>query len=130
MALRISRIFTVLLLCGMIFAAEHTAEATSVRERCECVQTVDSVHWRRIADFTVTREGPLCKYTQIVLTLKDKKETCLNPDAKQGKRLQTCWRRIRENPAGKRRCLRLKRRGAKRRSRTFGPAGNAHRLHT
>ncbi|KAJ8365777.1 hypothetical protein SKAU_G00146080 [Synaphobranchus kaupii] len=109
MALNVSGFFIALLfLCGLDLDAEHMAVATSVRERCECVDTIDTMPWRRIRDFTVTNKGPLCNNIQIVLYLK-KKDVCLNPDSKQGKRLQKCWKRIHENPAKKKGCLQRRR---------------------
>ncbi|KAJ8284907.1 hypothetical protein COCON_G00037570 [Conger conger] len=114
MDFKVSWCFIVLLLlCGMDAETEHMVGATSIRERCECLKTIDKVPWRRIADFAITNKGALCKNVQIVLYLKGKKEVCLNPDSKQGKRLQKCWQRIYENQTRKKACLRHKRRRSK-----------------
>ncbi|KAJ8416002.1 hypothetical protein AAFF_G00380240 [Aldrovandia affinis] len=117
MALRVSALlFAVLLLCDVDLDSENIAGATSVRQSCECPNVIDSVPWRRVSDFTVTDKGPLCNEIEIVLYLKTNKQACLNPNSKQGKRLQKCWKRIQNDPARRKGCLHLKRGRSKKRT--------------
>ncbi|XP_059422925.1 C-X-C motif chemokine 9-like [Carassius carassius] len=80
--------------------------ATS-REKCECVEETGSVHWRKIIDYTIIQKHPLCNKVQIILQLSGQ-QACLNPDSKQGKKLQKCWKRIKFNTQKRKVCLMLR----------------------
>ncbi|XP_036402555.1 chemokine (C-X-C motif) ligand 18a, duplicate 1 [Megalops cyprinoides] len=86
---------------------DHRTAAASLRGRCECVSKVDQVPWKRIKKFTVTEGDPLCGETSIILQMKRKNDppVCLNPESKQGQRLQKCWKKIKKDPARKDVCL-------------------------
>uniref|UniRef100_A0A8C9TVV1 Chemokine (C-X-C motif) ligand 18a, duplicate 1 n=1 Tax=Scleropages formosus TaxID=113540 RepID=A0A8C9TVV1_SCLFO len=62
--------------------------AMSIRERCECLETVDKLTWRQITDFQVTPRSELCNSVQIT-----NQKVCLNPESRQGKKIQNCWNR-------------------------------------
>ncbi|CAO2639386.1 Growth-regulated alpha protein [Lemmus lemmus] len=49
--------------------------------RCQCLQTVAGVHLKNIQSLKVTPPGPHCTQTEVIATLKDGKEVCLDPEA-------------------------------------------------
>ncbi|XP_058651711.1 chemokine (C-X-C motif) ligand 18a, duplicate 1 [Onychostoma macrolepis] len=95
-----------LILACLHFSTENSTAAISFREKCECVEETDSVQWRKIKDYTIRQKEPLCNKVQIKLQLSGK-QACLNPDSKQGKKLQKCWKRIKFNTQRKKICLKL-----------------------
>ncbi|XDV50436.1 hypothetical protein PO909_019496 [Leuciscus waleckii] len=99
-----------LLLVCLHFITENRTAATSLREKCECIEETGSVQWRKITDYTIIPKDPLCNKVQIILQLSGKR-VCLNPESKQGKKLQRCWKRIKFNTQKKKKkvCLTLKR---------------------
>ncbi|KAK7140329.1 hypothetical protein R3I94_012823 [Phoxinus phoxinus] len=92
----------------LVFTTENRTAAISLREKCECIGETGSVQWRKITDFTIIPKAPLCNKVQIILQLSGK-QACLNPESKQGKKLQRCWKRIKFTTWKKKACLRLKR---------------------
>ncbi|KAL4641080.1 alveolar macrophage chemotactic factor 2-like isoform X1 [Arapaima gigas] len=82
----------VLVLLVLLYTDVTVLEAVLLREMCECLKTVDRLPWRLIADFQVIR-SPLCSNVQIVVKLKTNEKICLNPDLRQGQRIQKCWDR-------------------------------------
>ncbi|XP_077092878.1 chemokine (C-X-C motif) ligand 18a, duplicate 1 [Siphateles boraxobius] len=98
-----------LLLSGCLhFMTENRTAAISLREKCECIEETGSVQWRKITDYTIIPQDPLCNKVQIILQLSGK-QVCLNPGSKQGEKLQRCWKRIKFNTQKKKVCLILKR---------------------
>uniref|UniRef100_A0A8C2FSI1 Chemokine (C-X-C motif) ligand 18a, duplicate 1 n=1 Tax=Cyprinus carpio TaxID=7962 RepID=A0A8C2FSI1_CYPCA len=93
--------------CSHFIRGTVVATAISIREKCECVEETGSVQWRKIADYRIIQRDPLCNKVQIILQMSGK-ETCLNPESKQGKKLQRCWRRIKFNTQRKKVCLQFK----------------------
>ncbi|XP_064173278.1 C-X-C motif chemokine 3-like [Anguilla rostrata] len=79
-----------------------------LRARCECVDQVDRVGLRRIVEIAVQEPNAFCSKTEIILTLKQNVEVCLNPDSEQGRNIQECWRSHDMDPAKIKPCLRRK----------------------
>ncbi|XP_052006756.1 chemokine (C-X-C motif) ligand 18a, duplicate 1 [Xyrauchen texanus] len=96
-----------LLVCSNIITDKRTA-AITIREKCQCIEETGSVQWRKITNYTIIENDPLCNKVQIILWLSSK-QACLNPDSKQGKRLQSCWKRIKSKTQHKKVCLKLQR---------------------
>ncbi|KAJ8361394.1 hypothetical protein SKAU_G00179190 [Synaphobranchus kaupii] len=102
-------VFSSLLLLWVAWTSrDNMSIAVSVRGRCECVNKVDRVHLKRIADIMVLQKNPLCHETQIILTLEQDRAACLNPDSEQGQRLQECWTSHNKNTAKTKGCIRKK----------------------
>ncbi|GAB1289832.1 Growth-regulated alpha protein [Apodemus speciosus] len=49
--------------------------------RCQCLQTMAGIHFKNIQSLKVTPPGPHCTQTEVIATLKDGRETCLDPEA-------------------------------------------------
>uniref|UniRef100_A0A8L2R3J1 C-X-C motif chemokine n=1 Tax=Rattus norvegicus TaxID=10116 RepID=A0A8L2R3J1_RAT len=49
--------------------------------RCQCLKTLPRVDFENIQSLTVTPPGPHCTQTEVIATLKDGQEVCLNPQA-------------------------------------------------
>ncbi|XP_072600973.1 C-X-C motif chemokine 6-like [Vulpes vulpes] len=55
--------------------------ATIVRElRCVCLTTTPGIHPRMIAKVQVVAAGPQCPKVEVVATLKNRREVCLDPE--------------------------------------------------
>ncbi|XP_033026963.1 interleukin-8-like [Lacerta agilis] len=51
--------------------------------RCQCISTHSTfIPTRHIQDVKLTQSGPHCKNVEIIATLKDGKEVCLEPTAR------------------------------------------------
>ncbi|EDL88570.1 gene model 1960, (NCBI), isoform CRA_a [Rattus norvegicus] len=72
-----------LLLLLLLMATSHQPSGTVVaRElRCQCLKTLPRVDFENIQSLTVTPPGPHCTQTEVIATLKDGQEVCLNPQA-------------------------------------------------
>uniref|UniRef100_A0A8D2GXZ8 Chemokine interleukin-8-like domain-containing protein n=1 Tax=Urocitellus parryii TaxID=9999 RepID=A0A8D2GXZ8_UROPR len=46
-----------------------------------CLQTVQGIHLKNIQSVKVTPSGPHCAQTEVIATLKNGQEACLNPEA-------------------------------------------------
>ncbi|KAJ6660569.1 hypothetical protein lerEdw1_017566 [Lerista edwardsae] len=56
--------------------------------RCQCVSTHSQfIHPKHIQDVKLTQSGPHCKDVEIIATLKDGREVCLEPTAAWVKRI-------------------------------------------
>ncbi|XP_010638899.1 alveolar macrophage chemotactic factor-like [Fukomys damarensis] len=56
--------------------------ATVLRElRCVCLSTTPGVHPKMIANLQVTVSGPKCPRVEVVASLKNGKQVCLDPEA-------------------------------------------------
>ncbi|XP_046948027.1 growth-regulated protein homolog gamma-like isoform X2 [Lynx rufus] len=55
--------------------------------RCQCLQTVQGIHPKNIQSVKVTQSGPHCAHTEVIATLKNGHEACLNPEAPMVKRV-------------------------------------------
>uniref|UniRef100_A0A8D2D2T7 C-X-C motif chemokine n=1 Tax=Sciurus vulgaris TaxID=55149 RepID=A0A8D2D2T7_SCIVU len=49
--------------------------------RCQCLQTMQGIHLKNIQSVKVTPPGPHCAQTEVIATLKNGQEACLNPEA-------------------------------------------------
>uniref|UniRef100_A0A8C8RTK8 C-X-C motif chemokine n=1 Tax=Pelusios castaneus TaxID=367368 RepID=A0A8C8RTK8_9SAUR len=50
--------------------------------RCQCISTHSKfIHPRTIQDVTLTQSGPHCQNVEVIATLKDGTEVCLDPTA-------------------------------------------------
>ncbi|KAF0885782.1 AMC2 factor, partial [Crocuta crocuta] len=55
--------------------------AVIVRElRCVCLTTTPGIHPKMIAKMQVIGAGPQCPKVEVIATLKNKKEVCLDPE--------------------------------------------------
>ncbi|XP_047422667.1 uncharacterized protein LOC124994599 [Sciurus carolinensis] len=71
-----------LLLLLLVTAWRRAAGAPVVTElRCQCLQTVQGIHLKNIQSVKVTPPGPHCAQTEVIATLKNGQEACLNPEA-------------------------------------------------
>ncbi|XP_072829402.1 growth-regulated protein homolog [Vicugna pacos] len=71
-----------LLLLLLVAAGRRAAGAPVVTElRCHCLQTVQGIHFKNIQNVEVTAPGPHCGQTEVIATLKNGQEACLNPEA-------------------------------------------------
>ncbi|XP_004833979.1 alveolar macrophage chemotactic factor [Heterocephalus glaber] len=56
--------------------------ATVLRElRCVCLSTTPGIHPKTIANLQVTVSGPKCPRVEVVASLKNGKQVCLDPEA-------------------------------------------------
>uniref|UniRef100_A0A8D0WL62 C-X-C motif chemokine n=1 Tax=Sus scrofa TaxID=9823 RepID=A0A8D0WL62_PIG len=55
--------------------------------RCQCLQTVQGIHLKNIQNLKVTPPGPHCDQTEVLATLKNGQEVCLNPSAPMVKKI-------------------------------------------
>uniref|UniRef100_A0A673SU36 C-X-C motif chemokine n=1 Tax=Suricata suricatta TaxID=37032 RepID=A0A673SU36_SURSU len=55
--------------------------------RCQCLQTLQGIHLRNIQSVKVTPSGPHCAQTEVIATLKNGQEACLNPEAPMVKKI-------------------------------------------
>ncbi|XP_049646174.1 growth-regulated protein homolog gamma-like [Suncus etruscus] len=77
-----------LLLLLLVAACPPTAGAPVASElRCQCLETVRGIHFKNIQSVTVTPPGPHCSQTEVITTLKNGQEVCLDPEAPMVKKL-------------------------------------------
>ncbi|KAB0336853.1 hypothetical protein E2I00_017643, partial [Balaenoptera physalus] len=56
--------------------------AAIVRElRCMCLTTTPGIHPKMVSNLQVIAPGPQCSKVEVVATLKNRKEVCLDPEA-------------------------------------------------
>ncbi|XP_076998926.1 uncharacterized protein LOC143668227 [Tamandua tetradactyla] len=55
--------------------------------RCHCLQTVQGIHLKNIESVKVTSPGAHCAQTEVIATLKNGQEACLNPAAPMVKKM-------------------------------------------
>ncbi|XP_016009493.2 growth-regulated protein homolog gamma [Rousettus aegyptiacus] len=71
-----------LLLLLLAASCRRAAGAPVVNElRCQCLQTLQGIHFKNIQSVKVTPRGPHCGQTEVIATLKNGQEVCLNPEA-------------------------------------------------
>ncbi|KAM9678196.1 growth-regulated protein homolog gamma-like [Trichechus inunguis] len=77
-----------LLLLLLVAAGRLAAGAPMGSElRCQCVKTVQGIHLKNIETLKVTSPGPHCAQTEVIATLKNGQDACLNPAAPMVKRI-------------------------------------------
>ncbi|XP_004465381.1 growth-regulated protein homolog gamma-like [Dasypus novemcinctus] len=88
-AARAPRLLPALLLLLLALAARRRAAGAPVVSelRCQCVRTVQGIHPKNIDSIKVTSPGAHCAQTEVIATLKDGQETCLNPAAPMVKKI-------------------------------------------
>ncbi|XP_050006233.1 C-X-C motif chemokine 2-like [Alexandromys fortis] len=71
------------LLLLLLLATSHQATGASVvtELRCQCLKTIPRIDFKSIQSLKVTPPGPQCAQTEVIATLKDGKEVCLDPEA-------------------------------------------------
>ncbi|CAO2639385.1 C-X-C motif chemokine 2 [Lemmus lemmus] len=72
-----------LLVVLLLLATSHQATGAIVTTelRCQCLKTIPRIDFRSIQSLKVTPPGPQCTQTEVIATLKDGKEVCLDPEA-------------------------------------------------
>uniref|UniRef100_A0A673SMG4 C-X-C motif chemokine n=2 Tax=Suricata suricatta TaxID=37032 RepID=A0A673SMG4_SURSU len=78
-------LFALLLLLLLLTPPEPFASAgpvsVIVRElRCVCLTTTPGIHPKKIMKMQVIGAGPQCPKVEVIATLKNKKEVCLDPE--------------------------------------------------
>nr|XP_035933912.1 growth-regulated protein homolog beta-like isoform X3 [Halichoerus grypus] len=77
-----------LLLLLLVPAGRRAAGAPVVAElRCQCLQTSQGIHPKNIQSVKVTPPAPHCAQTEVIATLKNGQEVCLNPEAPMVKKI-------------------------------------------
>ncbi|XP_045388768.1 growth-regulated protein homolog gamma-like [Lemur catta] len=77
-----------LLLLLLVAAGQRAAGAPVVAElRCQCLQTLQGIHFKNIQSVKVTPPGPHCAETEVIAQLKSGQEACLNPAAPMVKKI-------------------------------------------
>ncbi|XP_006907722.1 growth-regulated protein homolog gamma [Pteropus alecto] len=77
-----------LLLLLLAASCRRAAGAPVVTElRCQCLQTLQGIHFKNIQSVKVTPPGPHCGQTEVIVTLKNGQEVCLNPEAPMVKKI-------------------------------------------
>ncbi|KAL1288259.1 hypothetical protein V2P81_0001320sp01 [Ovibos moschatus] len=77
-----------MLLLLLVAACQRAAGAPVVNElRCHCLQTLQGIHLKNIQSVKVTPPGPHCGQTEVIATLKNGQEACLNPEAPMVKKI-------------------------------------------
>ncbi|XP_078055759.1 growth-regulated alpha protein-like [Mustelus asterias] len=105
--LQITAPITTFFLLQHLFVNE--LETAALPLRCQCFQFVDKVHPKIIKSFQILPKSAHCSRTEIILTVQqNNKEVCLQPEEKQGKKLQNCWESIRHDPNRMRQCTKGK----------------------
>ncbi|XP_012875615.1 PREDICTED: growth-regulated alpha protein-like [Dipodomys ordii] len=86
-ALQLLRLAPLLLLL-LLARSQCTAGAPLASElRCQCLQTMHGIHFKNIQSVKVTPPGPHCVQTEVLATLKNGQEACLNPEAPMVKKI-------------------------------------------
>ncbi|KAM9678195.1 growth-regulated alpha protein-like [Trichechus inunguis] len=77
-----------LLLLLLVAAGRLAAGAPVVSElRCQCVKTVQGIPLKNIERVKVMSPGPHCAQTEVIATLKNGQDACLDPAAPMVKRI-------------------------------------------
>ncbi|KAM8804090.1 permeability factor 2-like [Rhynchonycteris naso] len=86
---RVPRLFpAALLLLLLVAACRHAAGESVVSElRCQCLQTSQGINVKNIKSVKVTQPAPHCAQTEVIATLKNGQEVCLNPAAPMVKKI-------------------------------------------
>ncbi|OBS69018.1 hypothetical protein A6R68_02451 [Neotoma lepida] len=85
---------TVLFLLGIIFLDQCGVQGTLVirSQRCSCINTRrGTIHHKSLRDLKQFAPSPNCNKTEIIATLKNGVQTCLNPDSANVKKLMKEW---------------------------------------
>ncbi|XP_008057706.1 platelet basic protein [Carlito syrichta] len=61
--------------------AESADSDWFIELRCMCVKTISGMHPRNIQSLQVIRAGAHCNKVEVIATLKDGREVCLDPES-------------------------------------------------
>nr|AAA39706.1 gamma interferon induced monokine [Mus musculus] len=84
----------VLFLLGIIFLEQCGVRGTLVirNARCSCISTSrGTIHYKSLKDLKQFAPSPNCNKTEIIATLKNGDQTCLDPDSANVKKLMKEW---------------------------------------
>ncbi|XP_008067257.1 C-X-C motif chemokine 9 [Carlito syrichta] len=84
----------VLFLLGVIFPALNGIQGTPVMRngRCSCINTSPgTISTRSLKDLKQFTPSPSCEKTEIIATMKNGDQICLNPDSTNVKKLMKEW---------------------------------------
>ncbi|XP_031197969.1 C-X-C motif chemokine 9 [Mastomys coucha] len=85
---------TALFLLGIIFLDQCGVRGTLVirNPRCSCINTSrGTIHYKSLRDLRQFAPSPNCNKTEIIATLKNGDQTCLDPDSANVKKLMKEW---------------------------------------
>ncbi|XP_028737752.1 C-X-C motif chemokine 9 [Peromyscus leucopus] len=85
---------TVLFLLSIIFLDQCGVQGTLIirNQRCSCINTRRGmIHHRSLVDLKQFAPSPNCNKTEVIATLKNGIQTCLNPDSANVKKLMKEW---------------------------------------
>ncbi|CAH2301424.1 interleukin-8 [Pelobates cultripes] len=75
----------------LVLCVSNSSEAEL---RCQCATTSsDLVHKKHIEKFEIIISGPHCPRNEIIVILKNKKQYCLDPEAKRVKKLMNALKK-------------------------------------
>lgn len=83
-----------LFLLGIIFLDQCGVRGTLVirNQRCSCISTSQgTLHYKSLKDLKQFAPSPNCNKTEIIATLKNGDQTCLDPDSARVKKLMKEW---------------------------------------
>lgn len=83
-----------LFLMGIIFLNQCGVRGTLVirNQRCSCISTSQGTfHYKSLKDLKQFAPSPNCNKTEIIATLKNGDQTCLDPDSARVKKLMKEW---------------------------------------
>nr|XP_004664868.2 C-X-C motif chemokine 9 [Jaculus jaculus] len=83
-----------LFLGGFIFLVLCGVEGTSIirYQRCSCISTSQGkINSKTLRDLKQFAPSPTCEKMEIIATLKNGDQTCLNPDSEHVKKLVQDW---------------------------------------
>ncbi|XP_009885404.1 PREDICTED: interleukin-8-like [Charadrius vociferus] len=71
-----------LLLISVVGAKGEAVPRSAIELRCQCVSTHSKfIHPKFIQNVNLTPSGPHCKNVEVIATLRDGREVCLEPTA-------------------------------------------------
>ncbi|XP_007947250.1 C-X-C motif chemokine 9 [Orycteropus afer afer] len=82
------------LFLGIIFLVLIGAQGIPVmrKGRCSCIETnQEKIQTQSLKDLQQFAPSPSCEKTEIIATLKNGDQTCLNPDSKDVKKMVKDW---------------------------------------
>ncbi|XP_028644989.1 C-X-C motif chemokine 9 [Grammomys surdaster] len=84
----------VLFLLGVIILDQCGVRGTLVirNQRCSCISTSQgTIHYKSLKDLKQFAPSPNCNKTEIIATLKNGDQACLDPDSAKVKKLMKEW---------------------------------------
>ncbi|KAL1789342.1 C-X-C motif chemokine 2-like [Sigmodon hispidus] len=73
-----------MLMLLLLLVATHrqaTGAVLATELRCQCPKTIPRINFEEIQSLKVTTPGPHCTQTEVIATLKNGQDVCLNPEA-------------------------------------------------